>query len=152
MTMISRVSVLALLGIGLIAVAPMVARAGTQAAVEPADWYSTTVMRDVPNPQYRVLVDRILFDTFGHGGRGRNLYCEGPAVVRFQIAPDGTVAQAHLVRRSLVSLNAHLLARISNLRFPAYGGGGQARPVTVTFRYGIWDLAKPFLTARTDCR
>ncbi len=152
MNIASRRSVSALLGIGLIAGAPMAARAGTQAAAESADWYSTTVMRDVPNPHYRVLVDRTLFDTFGHGGRGRNLYCEGPAVVRFQIAPDGTVAHAHLVRRSLVSLNAQLLARISNLRFPAYDGGGHVGPVTVTFRYGVWDLAKPLLAARTNCR
>ncbi|GBQ25266.1 energy transducer TonB [Acidiphilium acidophilum] len=141
-----------LLGTGLLVCSLSVAGADDPGSVGHGDWYSSTVIRPAPGSQYRGVVDRVLFDTFGHGGTGRNLYCEGPAIVRFRIAPDGKVSGARLVKPSLTAVNARLLATISNLRFPAFPAGMTVRSLTVTFRYGIWDLARPYLAARTNCR
>jgi hypothetical protein len=129
-----------------------VAFAYHQSPMKPGSWDSATLINRAPTQHYRNLVEHELFDTFGHGGKGRNLYCEGPAVVGFQISPDGRAEKVHLIRPSLVALNARLIATISNLRFPAYDRGVVAPPIAVTFRYGTWDLVRPFLAARTNCR
>lgn len=129
-----------------------VAFAYPQSPMKQGGWYSATLINPAPSQHYRDLVDHELFDTFGHGGKGRNLYCEGPAVVGFQILPDGRAEKVHLIKPSLIGLNARLIATISNLRFPAYDRAAAARPITVTFRYGTWSLVRPFLAARTNCR
>ena len=152
MRVVSRLSRPIGLGLGLLALAPPMALAASQTAVTPNEWYANTVMVPAPSKHYRRLVEQELFDTFGHGGKGRNLYCEGPAVVRFQIAPDGRVTNVRLLKPSLVALNERLLAKISNLQFPAIDGLTAQHPISVTFRYGTWDLAKPSLAARTNCR
>lgn len=102
--------------------------------------------------RYRNTVNRTLFDRFGHGGSGRNLYCAGPAIVRFQILPNGRTAHVTLVRRSLPGLDARLTATITTMVFPRFAPGMPARPYTMVYKYGIWPLARKSLEMRTNCR
>ena len=102
--------------------------------------------------RYRKAVNQALFNRFGHGGSGRNLYCAGPAIIRFRILPDGRTTHVTLVRRSLPELDARLVATISNMVFPRFEPDMPARPYTMAYKYGIWPLAQKSLAARTDCR
>lgn len=105
-----------------------------------------------PQNRYQHEIDHELFDTFGHGSHGRNLYCAGPAVIGFQILPDGHVRHVKLLRQSLPGLDARLVASISNLVFPRFPPGMAQRPYPATYRYGVWPLARPFIEARSNCR
>lgn len=102
--------------------------------------------------RYRKTVNQALFNRFGHGGTGRNLYCAGPAIIRFQILPNGRTAHAALVRRSLPELDARLVATITNMVFPRFEPGMPERPYPLEYKYGVWTLAQKSLAARTNCR
>lgn len=127
------------------------AEATTTDAPPAGGWHFATLVPAAPAP-YEAAVNRQLFDKFGHGGHGRNLYCAGPAILKFQLLPTGQVTGVALLRRSLPGLDAHLVARISNMRFPRFEPGMPQTPYTVVYRYEVWPLARSFLKAQTNCR
>jgi hypothetical protein len=103
--------------------------------------------------RYGQEINRQLFNQFGLGTRSRNVYCYGPAIIRFQIMPDGTVRDVKLLRASLPALNARLVTKLSNTVFPRFYPGMPDRPYTKIFHYGVTPLAEYHFNAeKLACR
>ncbi len=103
--------------------------------------------------RYGQEINRQLFYQFGLGTRSRNVYCYGPAIIRYQIMPDGTVRGVKLLRPSLPTLNARLITKLSNTVFPRFYPGMPNRPYVKTFHYGVTPLAEhDFNAEKLACR
>ena len=103
--------------------------------------------------RYGQEINRQLFDRFGLGTRSRNVYCYGPAIIRYRIMPNGAVRDVKLLRASLPALNARLVSELNNTVFPRFYPGMPDRPYTKIFRYGVTPLAEYHFNAeKLACR
>lgn len=106
----------------------------------------------MPVRTYQKAVGQELYDQFGPGRPSRSLYCDGSVAIGFQIKPDGTVANVKLLHRNDPAYNGPLVAKISNMTFPRFTDGMDARPIDEIYRFGVSPLSEPFLKQRYNCR
>jgi hypothetical protein len=133
--------------------------AGDRAGVGPTSYGPGSMAGPMAAParqavaRYGREIDQQLFNQFGLGTNSRNVYCYGPAIIRFQVTPSGIVRDVKLLRQSLPNLNAYLVAKLSNTRMPKFYSGMPDRPYTKIFRYGVAPFAEfHFNAEKLACR
>lgn len=102
--------------------------------------------------QYQKSVDRQLFNQFGNGLKSRELYCDGPAIIGFEILPNGRTANVRILHHTLPGIDARLVNIIGNMKFRPLPSGMAGRPYVTAYSYGVPGYDLPLLKQRFDCR